>query len=237
MTRIILLAMAMAIPVQSAPKPEVLWDNWYTESKSGSPHSYYNEKVEIVGERIKIQVNRWTKKGDQVFPENLGAAVKNSPLLEPVLYNFRKVENRNEISIDGTIQKNGKVFSVIVTQGGKPSAPLRAEMLPKLILASSFPVWIHKNYKRINGVQPISFQTIVEDQVINQIPILSGTAYEMREDEYAKETKTRKLRIEFNDLVAIWWVTPKGDADRIQLKALDTEVRKVSIDAAKNFLK
>lgn len=229
----LILLLASAQPIQA----EVLWDNWYTVSDHGHPDSYYNEKAEITGDRAKIQVNTWIKEGKRIKSENLGASAKNTALLEPLLYNFRtQGPGGEEKIIDGTILNNGKIFSVKVKKGLEVSKPLRAEMIPKLILSSFFPIWINKNYKRINGVQPIEFRAIVEDQVEAAIPVVLGTAYEMREDDYAKKTGTRKLRIEFNRIVAFWWVTKKGDALQIQLPSVDRLVKKVERTAAESFL-
>ena len=229
----LILLLASAQPIQA----EVLWDNWYTVSDHGHPDSYYNEKAEITGDRAKIQVNTWIKEGKRIKSENLGASAKNTALLEPLLYNFRtQGPGGEEKIIDGTILNNGKIFSVKVKKGSEVSKPLRAEMIPKLILSSFFPIWINKNYKRINGVQPIEFRAIVEDQVEAAIPVVLGTAYEMREDDYAKKTGTRKLRIEFNRIVAFWWVTKKGDALQIQLPSVDRLVKKVERTAAESFL-
>ena len=231
----LLLICLTAAPIVS--HAEVLWDNWYIVSDHGHPDSYYNEKAEILGDRAKIQVNTWIKNGKKIKSENLGAAAKNTPLLEPLLYNFRTQDPMGqEKIIDGSIINNGKVFSVKIKSGLETSKPLRAEMIPKLILASFFPLWINKNYKRISGVQPIEFQAIVEDQVEGQIPVVHGTAYEMREDDFAKKTKTRKLRIEFNRVVAIWWVTPKGDALQIQVTELERLVKKTDRKTAETFL-
>jgi hypothetical protein len=216
---------------------EVLWNNWYTVTDHGHPESYYNEKAEIVGDRAKIQVNTWTKSGKIIRSDALGAVAKNTQQLEPLLYDFRtQTDDGQEKVIDGSIINNGKTFSVKIKSGTEPSKPVRAEMIPKLILSSFFPVWIHKNYKRITGVQPIEFQAIVEDQVDSTVPVVTGTAYEMREDDFAKKTNTRKLRIEFNKIVAIWWVTPKGDAIQIQVPALERLVKKVDEKTAQNFL-
>jgi hypothetical protein len=214
---------------------EVLWDDWYTVSDHGHPNSYYNEKAEISGDKAKIQVNTWIKDGQKIRSEALGEVSKNTQLLEPLLYDFRTqtAEGQDKV-IDGSI--TGKVFSVKIKTGIQTSKPLRAAMIPKLILASSFPLWINKNYKRINGVQPIEFQAIIEDQVENEVPIATGTAYEMRQDDFAKKTGTRKLRIEFNKLVAMWWVTPKGDAIQIQITAAEQIVKKVDRKTAEAFL-
>ncbi len=229
--------MLMLVLVPSFSEAEVLWDNWYIVTDHGHPDSYYNEKAEILGDHAKIQVNTWIKKGKKIKSENLGASAKNTPLLEPLLYNFRTQDDMGqEKIIDGSVLNNGKVFSVKIKTGIETSKPLRAEMIPKLILASFFPIWIHKNYKRISGVQPIEFQAIVEDQVDGQVPVIKGTAYEMREDDFAKKTKTRKLRIEFNHIVAIWWVTPKGDAIKIQVNELERTVQKVGRKTAEDFL-
>ncbi len=217
------LQLPLILPLAPA-RAELLWDNWYIESEDGIPQSYYNEKAETKGDRAKIQVNKWIRDGKRIRSENLGATAKNSTLLEPLFYNFRTQVNGEEKVIDGTVSGNGKVFSIKSKVGIRQSRPLRAEMVPKLFFSSFFPLWIHKNAKRISGVQPIEFQSIVEDQVDDQIPVYRGSAYEMKPDEFAKETRTRKLRIEFNRIVAIWWVTPKGDAIKVDLPALKRTV-------------
>lgn len=236
----ILLTALLFTPLQQstakAATATTLWDNWYTVTDHGKPDSYYNEKAMIQGDRAKIQVNTWTHEGKKIKSENLGATAKNTPLLEPLLYNFRTQEMGTEKIIDGTISENGKVFSVKIKKGIEASKSLRAEMIPKLILASFFPLWINKNYKRISGVQPIEFQSIVEDQVEDQVPVVRGTAYEMREDDFAKKTGTRKLRIEFNRIVAFWWVTKNGDAVKIELPSLERVVKKTTRAEAESFL-
>lgn len=205
-------------------RAEVLWDNWYIESERGTPQSYYNEKAETRGDRAKIQVNKWIREGKRIRSENLGATAKNSTLLEPLFYNFRTQVNGEEKIIDGTVSSNGKVFSIKSKVGIRQNKPLRAEMVPKLFFSSFFPVWIHKNQKRISGVQPIEFQSIVEDQVEDQIPVFRGSAYEMKPDDFAKETRTRKLRIEFNRIIAFWWVNPRGDAVKMEIPSLGKTV-------------
>ncbi len=215
------LTLCTLLPYASA---EVLWNNWYIEHTNGKATSYYNEKAEIVGDRAKIQVNEWIKELKGVNTRNLGASAKNTPLLEPLLYNFRTQDHGVEKSIDGTILNGGKVFSVKIKNGDQPAKSLRAEMLPKLILTSFFPVWINKNYKRINGVQPIEFTSIVEDQIEDQVLVVKGSAYEMRMDEFATKNQARKLRIEFNQTVAFWWVSKKGDAIKIEIPSLNKVV-------------
>ena len=231
---LLLIFCTVGIPTAEA---QVLWNNWYTVSDHGHPDSYYNEKAETVGDRAKIQVNTWIKVGQKIRNEALGAVAKNTQLLEPLLYDFRtQTDDGQEKVIDGSIVENGKVFSVKMKSGIQASKPLRAEMMPKLILSSFFPMWIHKNYKRISGVQPIEFQAIVEDQVDSTVPVVNGTAYEMRQDDFAKSTNTRKLRIEFNKIVAFWWVTPKGDAIQIQVPELERLVKKVDQKTAQDYL-
>ena len=233
-----ILMSALLLPLFSTAsvRAEVLWDNWYIESEGGTPQSYYNEKAELKGDRAKIQVNKWIRDGKRIRSENLGATAKNSPLLEPLFYNFRTQVNGEEKIIDGTVSENGKVFSIKSKVGIRQNRPLRAEMVPKLFFSSFFPLWIHKNVKRISGVQPIAFQSIVEDQVDDQIPVYRGSAYEMKPDEFAKETRTRKLRIEFNRIIAIWWVTPKGDAVKVELPALGKTVTWTTREKAESSL-
>ena len=217
-------------------KAEILWNNWYVVTHHGTPDSYYNEIAEISGGKAKIKVNTWSKEGTKTKSDNLGATAKNTSLLEPLLFNYRTLEAGIEKVIDGSIIENGKVFSVKIKKGGKISAPLRAEMLPKLILASFFPVWIHQNYKKITGVQPKEFSAILEDQVDAQVPVVQGNVYEMIQDATAKKTNTRKLRVVFNEIVAYWYVTPQGDPVEISIPSLEKTVKKVSRDVAEKFL-
>jgi len=234
---ILLTALASGANAAETSKGTTLWDNWYVITDHGHPDSYYNEKASIQGDRAKIQVNTWILDGQKIRAENLGAYAKNTPLLEPLLYNFRSEANGQEKIIDGTILENGKVFSVKTKIADKPSTSLRAQMIPKLILASFFPLWIHQNYKRISGVQPIEFQAIVEDKVEGEVPVVGGSAYEMKQDEFAQKSGTRKLRIEFNKLVAFWWVTKNGDAVKIEVPALERVVKKTDQKTAESFLK
>ncbi len=215
-----------------------LWDNWYTVSEHNTPHSYYNEKAEISGDRVKIQVNTWIREGKKIRSENLGASAKNTERLEPLFYNFRTQDAAGEDKvIDGTVDAKGKIFSVKNRTGIHQSKPLKAEMLPNLILASFFPVWIHQNYKRISGVQPKEFSAILEDQVEGEVPVITGTAYEMRSDDFSTSTQTRKLRIEFNKVVGIWYVAQKGDAVRIDVPSLERVVTKTTRARAESYLK
>jgi hypothetical protein len=226
-------AMHFFTPVAQA---EVLWDNWYVVYTNEAPDSYYNEIAEIVGDKAKIRVNTWLREGNKIKSENLGATAKNTSLLEPLLFNFRTQENGIEKTLDGTIMNNGKVFSVKIKKGEKTFTPLRAEMLPKLILVSFFPMWINKNYKQITGVQPKDFAAILEDQVADQVPVVQGNVYEMKQDETAKRTNTRKLRVVFNNIVAYWYVGPKGDVVEISAPSLKKTVKKVSRQEAEKFL-
>ena len=220
----------------SIPASGVLWDNWYIETEKNEPYSYYNEKVEVQGDRIKIKNNRWIKVGSHIKVENLGASAKNTPYLEPLLYNFHTEDVGTDKTIDGTILENGKIFSVKIKHGKDEAKPLRAEMLPRLILSSFFPVWIVKNNKRITGVQPIDFQAIVEDQVEEEIPVVKGNAYEMMPDDFSKKTETRKIRIVFANLVNYWYINKAGETIRIQIPAMEHDVVKTDQKTAESFL-
>ncbi len=216
---------------------EVLWDNWYTVTEQQKAQSYYHERAEIVGDRAKIQVNAWIREGNRTRSENLGATAKNTSLLEPLLYNFRTQDATGQaVTIDGSIINGGKVFSVKVKRGIQAQKPIRAEMLPKLILASFFPVWIHKNYKRIGPVQPIEFFAIAEDRVEDQILVAKGSAYEVNPDDFAKKMNTRKIRVVYNGVVNFWWISKKGDAIRIEIPSQEKRVDKVTKEVAESFL-
>jgi len=216
---------------------QVLWDNWYTVSENGKPQSFYHEVAEIKGDRAKIQVNTWIREGNRTRSENLGATAKNTTVLEPLLYNFRTQDAAgSEKIIDGSIVQGGKVFSVKIKKGVLESKPLKAEMLPKLILSSFFPVWIHKNYKRISPVQPIEFTAIVEDQVDDEVPVVRGNAFEVNPDEFSKKYSARKIRVVFNNTINFWWISRKGDALRIEIPSAKRIAEKVDQATAEAFL-
>ncbi|MBS1959863.1 MAG: hypothetical protein JST80_10350 [Bdellovibrionales bacterium] len=221
----------------ASAQAETLWDNWYTVTEKGKPQSYYHEKAELVGTKAKIQVNSWIREGSKTRSENLGATAKNTTLLEPLLYNFRTQDERGmEKIIDGSIVSNGKVFSVKIKKGAETLKPLRAEMIPKLILSSFFPVWVNKNYKRITGVQPIEFHAIVEDQVDDQVPVVAGTAYEMNPDDISKKYSARKIRVVFSNTVNYWYIDKQGAAIRIDIPSQEKHVEKVDKATAEAFL-
>lgn len=229
---LMMAALAPAHPVQAG----ILWDNWYTVTERNTPHSYYNEKAEISGERVKIQVNTFIREGKRIRSENIGGAARNSISLEPLFYNYRTQVRGEEKVIDATVDSKGRIFTVKSRTGAISAKPLKAEMIPNLILASFFPVWIHKNYKKISGVQPKAFQAILEDQVEGEVPVIRGSAYEMRADAFATSTQTRKLRVEFNKVVAFWWVAQTGEAIKIEVPELERSVKKTTREAAEHFL-
>jgi len=220
----------------SSSRAELLWDNWYVVSANGVHESYFNERAEITGDQAKIRVNYWIKEGTKVRSENFGGTAKNTPELQPLLFNYRTREAGVEKVIDGTILNHGKIFSVKVKRGERQSKPILAEMLPKLTLVSFFPLWIHKNYKKISSVQPKDFIAIIEDQVDREVPVGKGSVFEAMPDDFAKQTKTRKLRILFRDIVAFWYVGPKGDAVRITFPTLNKEVNKTTREEAEKSL-
>ena len=215
---------------------EVLWDNWYVSRTNGVAQYYFNEHAEITGDKAKIRVNYWIKEGTRIKSENIGATAKNSPLLEPLVYNFKTQDAGSEKTMDGTIMGNGKIFSVKIKKGVKNMTPLRAQMIPNLILSSFFPVWIHKNYKKISSVQPKEFAAIIENEVDTEVPVTKGDVYEMVPDDFAKKTQTRKLRVNFKKVVSFWYVTPKGDAIRIIAPNYNSETKKVSREEAEKSL-
>lgn len=215
---------------------DVLWNNWYEVTNNGAPDYYYNEISEITNDKVKVKINYWFKEGNKVRRENFGGTAKNTPELQPLLFNFMTQENGVEKIMDGTILNNGKIFSVKIKRGGKTSKPIHAEMLPNLTLVSFFPVWIHKNYKKISSVQPKDFMAIIEDQVDQEVPVGKGNAYEMVADDYSKKTNTRKIRVQFRNIVAFWYVTKMGDAVRISFPSLNKEVKKVTQEEAEKFL-
>lgn len=70
----------------------------------------------------------------------------------------------------------------------------------------------------------------------DQVPVVKGSVYEMMPDAISKENHTRKLRVVFNDIVAYWYVTPKGDPIQISVPSLKKLVKKTSRQEAEKSL-
>ncbi len=199
---------------------KVIWNDWYIiRQNGGTPIAYYSERVEELAATLKIQVNSWKKTPGGVDEEHLGATAENTIDLKPVLYNFQRKTNQGKpFSIDGTILAGGRIFSARVNdgKGGKPKN-LKVEMLPKLFFTSFFPSWIGKHQKKINSVQPSSFQTILEDQIDNEVPTAKGHVMEVTQDDRAKKSGTRKLRVRFFGTDQFWWVRESGQMVRMEI--------------------
>jgi hypothetical protein len=215
---------------------EVLWDNWYIVRTNGTAECYYNERAELAGDKAKIRVNTWMKEGTRLKSENLGATAKNLPTLDPLNYNFRTQEAGVEKVIDGTVTNNGKVFLFKIKKGPRTLTPLRAQMLPKIFLSSFFPMWMHKNYKRISPVQPREFTAIKEFDVESQVPVAKGDAFEMQPDDYALQTKTRKIRVKYENIVNFWYINSKGEPLRIHVPSIGRDTRKATREEAEKSL-
>jgi hypothetical protein len=215
---------------------QVLWDNWYVVKTNGATEGYYNERAEISGTKAKIRVNTWLREGTRIRSENLGATAKNLPTLDPLNYNFRTQEIGMEKTIDGTVSENGKVFSFKIKKGPRTLNPLRAQMVPKIILSSFFPLWVHKNYKKISPVQPREFMTIKEYDVENQVPVAKGDVFEMQPDEFSSKTKTRKIRVKYDNVVNFWYIDARGEAIRIHVPSMNRDTRKTTREEAEKSL-
>jgi hypothetical protein len=233
---ILLSAFATHTITAKAAVGQLLWDNWYIVRANGTPKAYYNEHAEIAGDKIRLRVNTWEREGTKLKSENLGATAKNSPQLTPQLYHFRTFEAGIEKTIDGTVMNNGKVFSFKIKRGSKTLNPLRAQMIPNIFLSSFFPVWLHLNMKKISSVQPKEFTTIREYDVENSVLLAKGDAYEMMPDDFSKQTGTRKIRVNYNQVVNFWYITPKGEAIRILSPAIGMETRKSTREEAEKSL-
>src|SRR5688572_7979786 len=113
------LLIALLLPPPASATTEarkVLWDHWYTMTLNKRTHyGYYNEKVEIRGDKIHFQNTLFKKEEGFINEEQLGTVATNDARLAPLYFNFHSTYRATETNIDGST-KDG-ILSAKVRQG------------------------------------------------------------------------------------------------------------------------
>jgi hypothetical protein len=214
---------------------KVLWDEWYSVTIGAKTHyEYYNERVELKGDRYFYKSDTWKKEEDYINRETLGEFAQNEPEVTPLFFNFHSVYRTTETQIDGTVIN--KLMTVKTKKGDKESPVLKKGISSKTILSSFFPVWLGKHATELQTKKELTFYTILEDGTDPDFSTITGKVKLLEPDDYAVSTKTVKVQVELSDSRALWWIDASGAAVKIEMPDLKTVVEKVSKAKALHFL-
>lgn len=197
---------------------KVMWDAWYTiKTDRGSPVGYYNDHVELKGDRVYFQNKIVRKEGDYLNEESLGAYSKNDEAVTPVMFNFRKVFIKSEAVVDATIE-NGKTVKATITNP-KGTQQAQKEVLPKgSILSTMFPVWLGKKLPQMASKKKTTatFIALLEDATEGKFETVSGNIIVTKADEFSKSSHTIKVLTTFGGRKSTWYVEATGMPVKIE---------------------
>ncbi len=214
----------------------VLWDHWYTVTVGGKiKYSYYSEKVRRTEGRIHYQYSNWKSEEGYINEESLGAYAKDTPFLEPILFNFRSTYRSSETTIDGTIQPGNKLI-VKIRRNGTEIAPINRMIEPKAMLSGFFPVWFKLRLPLMKVSQTIGFRAIAEDNIDLNFQPFNGLVRLEPPDELAARSKLHRLTVNYRDIRSTWYLDAKGIPFRIDMPGVKTVIQRVSEAEAKKFL-
>lgn len=229
-----ILFFILSIGCSAHAKETILWDTWYTITIEPNVHfAVYHETVKEVDDKIQYFQKVLKKEEGYTNEESIGAYAMNTPELVPLFYNFRTLYRSTENKIDATIV-DGKTLQYRI-QKGVENLPMTKKPFPKkAFLSSFFPLWLRFHLSNLKLDQPVSFLTVVEDTVEQNLE--SGIVRKSHPDTIATSTKTSKLTVEYQNNRSSWWVFDTGEVYRIEMPALKRIVQKVSKDKALQFI-
>jgi hypothetical protein len=240
----ILCALALLIAPAATPTTAyagpLLWDQWYTITiKKGNTHySYYHEFVEVTKGRIHFQNDVWKKEEDYINRESLGAFAEDTADLAPLFYNFRATFRSTETVIDGTVEnKDGaKFFTAKARSKGADLPIVKKSLNRKAFFEVYFPVWLGRHLPSMKEGQPVTFSTIMEDDLEHDFELEEGTARLEKSDDIANKTHSKKISVTYRNMPSVWWINPKGYAERIEMPAQELVIERVPRAKAEGFL-
>lgn len=215
---------------------KIKFDAWYTITISPSIHyGYYNDRLEDRKGKLYFQNRVWKKEENYLNEEQLGALAKDNPDLTPIFFNFHSIYRTTETHIDGSFQ-SGKTLSVKVKKGAE-ELPLIKKILPsKTMLSVFFPVWLGKRISHLKPGAQLSFMAVLEDNIELAFSPVTGSLTVEKSDDFATQTKTRKINLSYGDRRSTWWVDHQGVALKIDMKDQKAIVEKVTKEKAESFL-
>jgi hypothetical protein len=211
-----LLALNGAQAAESS-KSAPAWDTWYTVTCDSKPCEYYREKISVEKDgKLHFLNYVWKKEGEFINQEQLGALAENDDDASPLFYNFHSVYRSTETNIDGNV-RDGKLTVKVKKSQTKDDATLISKIMPKgAFFSVFFPIWVGKHLDALKEGQSKSYSTLLEDNVDLGFTTVPGTIRLEKSDDFAKNTKTRKLAVEVSGLRTTWWVDSKGMAVKIE---------------------
>lgn len=229
-----LLASSLA-QANTQTKPQ--WDTWYIVTVNGNvPYAYYNEKFEMKEGRIHLQMRIWKKEEGFINEENIGAFSKSGAELQPLLYTYQQKYKAVETTIDASFNDKGQL-TLNIREPGKAPNPVQKQIPPKTILSYMFPLWLAQKLPSLQEGKIVSFLALAEDRIKEGFPVSVGQIILQKNDEIANKTKTRKIKVTFDDASSFWWVDSAGQAVAIDTPARKVLVQRVPQQKAEGFLK
>lgn len=213
-----------------------LWNHWYTITLAKKiPYAFYNDKAEIKDGQVHFQHRIWKKEEGYINEEQVGALSKDDALLTPLFYNLVSNYRTTQIKVDGTV-KDGKMLLVKARSGEKDIPAVKRSIAKGVIFSELFPVWLGRKLGSLSPKKTVTFMTIIEDDIENGFPTVSGQVRLESPDEFATKSKTRKLSVRFRDQPSTWYVETNGSPVRIVLPVSDGVVDRVTEKVAMRFL-
>lgn len=198
---------------------KVIWDRWYTvtqkEAKGSQPYSYYNERVELRGDEVQLQVNLTKVEEGFLIEEHYGGISTATPEVTPLLFHFERKYKGHQMTVDISRQPNKALRFKVDQTGQKPSEVTRMYS-EKTFFVSFFPVWLGARLSDWKPGQTQSFSALLEDSDREGFPVMNGLVTLEASDERSKKTNTHKLMVTFMDQKSTWYVRKDGSAVRIE---------------------
>jgi hypothetical protein len=233
---LLLAAPALAAPAPPAPKDKILHDAWYTVTvKPDVRYAYYNDRVELRGGRLFFQNKFWKQEEGYLNEEQIGAYAADDAELTPLFFNFHSTFRTTETTIDGNV-KDGKSLTVKIRKGNTDLPIVKRSIPNKAILSLFFPLWLGKRLSQLKVGSPVTFTTILEDNIDVGFSPVNGTARLEKPDEFATKTKTSRLTVDYRDQRSFWYVEQSGMPVRIDMRDQKAVTDRVTPEAAKRFL-
>jgi hypothetical protein len=227
------LALLLATTAFANDSSKLLWDNWYTMTSGKTPYGYYNERVEVRGEKIHFQNKLWKREEGFINEEQLGT-VAESMTLKPLFFNFHANYRATEITIDGNIASN--LLTAKIHKGKEEVPTIKRSFGGKPIFSQFFPVWLGLKLKEMKPGRELTFSAILEDNMDLGFTPVTGRVKLEKPDDLAAKTGTQKITVNYQGNKSMWWVESSGAPIRIEMAAQKVLVERATPEKAQKFL-
>lgn len=221
---------------KEATRKEVKWKKWYVVRVNKKiRYAYYKETVQLRKGRVHLNTQLWKQEEGYINEEHLGGYSADTDALSPLFYNYFSTYRGSKTVIDGSVKENR--LKVRVNKGNTDLPVVQINLDPKKrpFFSSFFPVWLAKNIHKMKPGLPVTFWTILEDNLDLNFNVIAGQARLEQPDPYARKTNTQKLLVRYRELTAIWYVSGEGWAQRIIIPKQKIEILQVPEEKATSF--